>query len=261
MVLVRPVSVILLGGLGLWWWGTTRSLLRSAGHLLPLVLIAGLMVGAWTVRNYARFGEVIPIATNGGYNFWLGSHRYANGTDMFWRSVPADDPEYRTMREGDEFTKNREGYRYGLAYLRARPDRFLSLIPDKVFWLYHTDTSGFYEGVLHPPMLGPSLAATWIAAHERLVESATFRYYQALLLLSGLGIILVPASGRKLLWPILALPLLLTGFHLFFYAKDRFHIPLNPFIALLAAVAITRLIDWAIVVGKRPTAASVPGRA
>jgi hypothetical protein len=37
-------------------------------------------------------------------------------------------------------------------------------------------------------------------------------------------------------------PLLLTFFHLFFHAKDRFHIPLVGVIALLAAVAITEVV-------------------
>jgi hypothetical protein len=242
MVLVRPVSLILLASLGLWWWISSHSLRRAVGRLAPLVLIVGLALGGWTVRNYVQFGEVITIATNGGYNFWQTNQPYADGNDTYWPFVPMDDPEYQTMRNGDEFTKNREGYRYALAYLRANPGHLLTMLPAKLFWLYHTDTSGFYEGALFPPMQGPSPLATWIADHNRLVEAFTFRYYEALMALGVTGAVFTLLLVRPAwLWPILAVPLLLTFFHLFFHAKDRFHMPLVGIIALLAAMAIEQV--------------------
>jgi hypothetical protein len=147
------------------------------------------------------------------------------------------------MRNGDEFTKNREGYRYALAYLRANPGHLLTILPAKLFWLYHTDTSGFYEGALYPPMDGPSPVAHWIADHERIVEAFTFRYYEVLMALGVIGAALTLLFARPTtwLWPILSLPLLLTLFHVFFHAKDRFHMPLVGIIALLAATAIVEL--------------------
>jgi len=240
MVLVRPVSLILLASLGLWWWLSTHSLVRAMARLAPLVVIVGLVVGAWTVRNYVQFGEVITIATNGGYNFWQTNQPYADGNDTYWPFVPMDDPEYQTMRNGDEFTKNREGYRYALAYLRANPGHLLVMLPAKLFWLYHTDTSGFYEGAFYPPMQGPSALADWIDAHEHLVEAATFRYYEVLMALAVCGALLTMIVARpRWIWAILAVPFLLTFFHLFFHAKDRFHMPLVGIIAFLAAIAIT----------------------
>jgi 4-amino-4-deoxy-L-arabinose transferase-like glycosyltransferase len=263
MVLVRPVSLILLASLGLWWWLSTHSLMRSIARLAPVVVIVGLIVGAWTVRNYVQFGEVITIATNGGYNFWQTNQPYADGNDTYWPFVPMDDPEYQTMRNGDEFTKNREGYRYALAYLRANPSHLLVMLPAKLFWLYHTDTSGFYEGALYPPMQAPSALADWIAKHDRLVEAFTFRYYEVLMALGVVGALLTLILGRpRWIWPILALPFLLTFFHLFFHAKDRFHMPLVGIIALLAAIGITegaRLArGWATSV-LRPSPATAPG--
>src|SRR6185503_14913861 len=113
MILVRPVSGILIGSLFLLWWLRERSPVRIVRHLVPIVLIAAVIVGAWTVRNYLTFGEPILIATNGGYNFWQVNQRFADGNDTFWINVPMDDPEYQVMHDGDEFTRNREGYRYG----------------------------------------------------------------------------------------------------------------------------------------------------
>jgi hypothetical protein len=158
-----------------------------------------------------------------------------------------DDPEYQTMRNGDEFTNNREGYRYALAYLRANPSHLFSMLPTKLFWLYHTDTSGFYEGALYPPMQGPSPVADWIDQHQASVESVTFRYYEGVMALGIIGALLTLFQTRHdWIVPILAVPLLLTFFHFFFHAKDRFHMPLAAVIALLAAVAITEIVHLAV---------------
>jgi len=124
------------------------------------VLIVGLIVGAWTVRNYLQFSEVITIATNGGYNFWQTNQPYADGNDTYWPFVPMDDPEYQTMRYGDEFTKNREGYRYAFAYLRANPGHLLTMLPAKLFW---ADDSQTNDKALLPQVL------KWLGAGTLLV--------------------------------------------------------------------------------------------
>jgi hypothetical protein len=262
MVLTRPVGVILLAGLGLWWWIHGRSLRHAVIRLVPVCAIVALMVGAWTLRNYLQFGEVITIATNGGYNFWQTNHRFADGNDTYWISVPMDDPEYQTMANGDEFTKNREGYRYAFAYLKDHPGHLIAMLPTKLFWLYHSDTSGFYESAIYAPMEGPSVVEDFMDDHQHLIEALSFRYYEALMALAVIGALLTLVRDRSVwIWPILALPLLLTFFHLFFHAKDRFHIPLDGFVALLAAVAITEAVRliWRALEPHRPLARALRG--
>ncbi|GAC1313618.1 MAG: hypothetical protein NVSMB2_01810 [Chloroflexota bacterium] len=246
LALVRPVSLILLASIALAWWIDARSLVRAAARLAPVVVLTGLVIGAWTVRNYRDFGQVITIATNGGYNFWQTNHRYADGNDTFWSVVPMDDPEYATMWSGDEFTKNREGYRYAFTYLEHHPLHLLTMLPTKLFWLYHTDTSGLYEGILFAPMDGPSPTADWFAIHDHLAESLTFRYYEVLMVLAAVGVAigLLSRPRPRWLWPLVALPLLLTFFHLFFHAKDRFHIPLAVSIALFAAYTLEEVARY-----------------
>ena len=62
--------------------------------------------------------------------------------------------------------------------------------------------------------------------------------------LTAMAVVVTPAGERSRLLPLLALPLLLTAFHQLFHAKDRFHVPLAPAFALLAAVTLDRTWAW-----------------
>ncbi len=88
MVLVRPVSIILFGSVGLWWWIQSRSFRKAVLYLAPMVAIVVVVIGAWTTRNLLTFHQPILLSTNGGYNFWQSNQRYADGNDTYWWMVP-----------------------------------------------------------------------------------------------------------------------------------------------------------------------------
>jgi 4-amino-4-deoxy-L-arabinose transferase-like glycosyltransferase len=240
-MLTRPAGAILAVAIGLGWWMSYKSFSRAARAMIVPAAVAALMVLTWSARNRIRFGEWILVATNGGYNFWQANNRYADGTDSFWSRVPAGDSEFVIMRTGDEFVRNRQGYRYAKAFLSDHPMHPLLMAPVKIREIYHTDTSGLYEGILNgTPAGGPGVAG-WMVAHQRLVESLTYRFYFTVGLFAIVACVLTPPAGRTSVYPLAALPILLVAFHLFFHAKDRFHVPLNPVFAVLAASLVIRL--------------------
>lgn len=240
-VLTRPVGVILFPTIALLWWIRNRSLRATAMRLAPLVLLSATLLGLWTVRNFVQFGQPILISTNGGYNFWQGNQPYADGDDTYWSQVPKDDPEYQTMQNGDEFTKNREGYRYAFAYLEAHPGQFFALAPTKAFLLYSTDTSGVEEALPGALPQAPPLVSQWFYAHWERTLSLAFRYYEAVVVLACVtaAASLVFAQARRgSVLVVASLPLFLTLFQVAFYAKDRFHLPVLPSFALLAGYGL-----------------------
>jgi 4-amino-4-deoxy-L-arabinose transferase-like glycosyltransferase len=251
-VLTRPVAVTLLLFIALRIWLSGQAAARALTVTAVIAVFAALPAAGWTLRNYRRFGELIPISTNGGYNFWQSNNRYADGTDTFWTRVPPGQPEFETMRTANEFVKNRLGYRYGLAYLRGHPLHLLALAPNKVLRLYGTDTSGLYEAVLHAPLQRSASVAAWFKSHYVYAQALTFLYYIVLVSLAATALLIdLPRDAASL---VLVVPaLLMFGFHLFFHVKDRFHLPVVPFIALLAGVEVTRLIDQLSPVFLRPT--------
>ncbi|RMD51496.1 MAG: hypothetical protein D6835_03230, partial [Candidatus Thermofonsia bacterium] len=70
-VLLRQLFLLFVPFLLLWlWWAVRPSLWRL---LLPLVLI-GMMVAPFTVRNQRVFGRFVLLNTNSGYAFFWGNH-------------------------------------------------------------------------------------------------------------------------------------------------------------------------------------------
>jgi len=139
------------------------------------------------------------------------------------------------MRNGDEFTKNAKATAMH-CLLAANPGHLFSMLPTKLFWLYTRTRAAFMRArcihrcksesgrktdrpapgigrVGHFPLLRSGHGA---GDHRRAAD--LFR------------------TRPEWIVPILAVPLLLTLFHLFFHAKDRFHMPLAAVMALLAAV-------------------------
>lgn len=62
---------------GLNWLMGPRSWLR-AWQGAAIVLMAGLMLAPWTIRNYRLTGQVMPTSTHGGIQLWYGTLQTGN---------------------------------------------------------------------------------------------------------------------------------------------------------------------------------------
>lgn len=70
-ILLRQLFLLFLPFLFLWMWWAARP--KLTWFVVPVVLI-GLMIAPWTIRNYNVFGRFVPLNTNSGYAFFWGNH-------------------------------------------------------------------------------------------------------------------------------------------------------------------------------------------
>lgn len=69
-VLTRPTAALVVVVLLAWMWFRSPQRARLA---LPVAIIAA-GVGAWIIRDWVVLGSPVFIATNGGWNLWLGNN-------------------------------------------------------------------------------------------------------------------------------------------------------------------------------------------
>ena len=234
------------------------SLVRGQALLLPLVLIPfwlasgidrrgvargivalalgmGLVVAPWTVRNAVELHAPVLIASNAGVDFWIGHHEAAQGdygpgggSELVFRHPELSGP-HREVRV------NNEGFREGLAFAVSHPRDELVLPFKKLFWLYYNDEEGlrWNEGHGGQEFLSVPLRDALLA-----VSNVYYFAVLGLLLLGAPFWFSLRNPGRVLL---VSLILYWTLIHLVFFANPRFHAPVMPVAALLAALPLAAL--------------------
>jgi 4-amino-4-deoxy-L-arabinose transferase-like glycosyltransferase len=232
-VLTRANGLILLVPLALAVWAAPRGTWRSAGPPAVLVAVALATIAPWTIRNALELHAFVPVTTQlgwalaGTYNNEARDDRVNPGSWRSLRRVPEYKPlvanfptvpeivmERRLNRAGREFIDRRRGYLATVAYWNTR--RLLDLASWQ--WSRHTaSTIGVDSGWADAGVL-----SFWIFAALALV-GATRR------------------AARRVPWFVWLLPLAMYLSVVFLAAETpRYRAPLDPFIVLLAAIAVTQ---------------------
>jgi hypothetical protein len=182
--------------------------LLGCGWFLP--------TGAWTARNYLKYGKVVPLSSQMGWTLYEG--------------FTLDREEVRRR----PFEMEAEATRLGITDSIERGDYFAA------------KTKAFI--VAHP------LSAAKIAVGKMILYWRPFPYDPHSLWQRGaLGVYylfvfafclagLRAASARAAWAPVWALFVYLTAMHSVFFTSLRYRLPLEPFLCLLAAVGANELL-------------------
>lgn len=214
-----------------------------ADRMVALALGIGLIVAPWSIRNVIELEAPVLISTNAGVDFWIGHHEDApgdfgaTGGDALVFSYP----ELTTVQR--EVRVNAEGFRRGLKYAVTHPVDELVLPFKKLFFLYYNDEEGLKWNEGH----GGQLFLSDQLRQSLLTLSNV--YYFAVLGFLVLGVPLwfsLRDPGRLLLVSLIAY---WTVVHVAFFGDPRFHAPIMPVVALLAALPWVALwsgrLPWA----------------
>ena len=233
--------------------------LRRTSRLVGIVgMSAAFCVAPWVVRNARVHGEFVPIKSSFGYAFWQGNCALSEGTDKVVRAsveqtlgrrsgslrdlnatlwearheagylddIALTRADYRELGAVSEPERSRRLFRRALADLRDEPGRYARLCLRRLrYFVLFDETNPKTRSTIYR---GSHLALTALAA---------------------LGWLLATPEIRRRLGPTTLTVALIAAFHTLTIVSARFHLPIEPLMALWAAAGVSR---WGLMPSHEP---------
>lgn len=249
--LARPNILFFIPALVVWVWLVIAP--RLGGSVKSAVicwaltaLSAAAVISPVTFHNWRVSGDLIPIAWQGGYNFFLGNNRQATGWSATapgvrgsWQGgyedainiAEANAGRAMSVKEVDDFW-----WELGFSEISADPGAYLALMGKKKLY--------FFNGFEIPNNQNIYLVErfSWLA--DALFWRAPGYFpYGLLAPLALLGIALSLKHWRRYL----ALYLFVVSYFasvILFFVCARYRQPVIPALLLFAGLAVFQIVDW-----------------
>ena len=234
--LVRGQGLYLLPLAAVFWWFQAGGWRRALRRTASTALVAVAVLTPWTVRNYLVMGHFVLISTNVGGNLYVGNFDGATGHMVFGAGEWARTRYANLSLEDQEVAVDNALLKEGLKFMFTHPVREVQLTGSKIRGLYQDDEEAL-RGI-------PNHQAGETIPHADIIADVANAYYFAAIALSGIGLVLWRRRWRSLLLPLLVVAVFTLG-ELPFFTDPRFHYPMLPAFALLAAAGIVALFDAA----------------
>jgi 4-amino-4-deoxy-L-arabinose transferase-like glycosyltransferase len=226
---IRPTAVLLPIVLSIAPVVTRRVLLRPALQASVTLLVIGMCLVPWAVRNRHICGEFV-LSTHGGRNLWMG-----NNPDSIGEYIPPP-AAIHGMEEIEA-----DHYLGGLArsYIRQHPVRFVGRTLVKFVRLHERESIGIAWNI--------TALRTWFspAAIWGLKIFNNLYWWAALGL--GLAGLVALARDRGVLAALSHPAVLVWGYfatiHAIVVIQDRYHFPIIPSIAALGGFFLVRRVE------------------
>jgi len=242
-VLCRPGTILFWGWVGLWMIIKDRKQPRRVITSFAAVLLSFcVIILPWTLRNYRIYNRFVLISTNGGLNFFMVHHPRWLGDPIPEQARDTPDQQALIERAGraGPLEVGKLQYRFGFDFIRKQPMAALelALAKQKLLWTRpETDAWGrsSFSAVPIPLPTFPLIAllgAVGVLIHWRHIG----RYSLVL------GFVVVYAATLSLVY---------------YYHGPRTRLMMVPFVAIIAAAGLARIIQYAGALAKRTRQRSV----
>lgn len=211
------VALLVVASVPLWRRG------GSVGAVLAAWGSAGLLVGAWVVRNLITFGEFIPLSTSTGINLLLGNNPNATADS----GVNADISHILQRVYSMGLSENGRSdalTREALAWITANPGDAVALYLQKMghyFVAYDAPASAGRGSLLIAAIAWVSFGALVVFAALRWTPWVRKRF---------------PVSFSE--WTMLVIFVANAPLMAVFFTRVRFRIPLDAFLCVEAAIGL-----------------------
>lgn len=246
--------ILALAAAGVTWAVVLGQGRRRALRPLAIVALASAMgVAPWVARNSWVHGELVGIKSTFGYAFWQGNCLLSQGTDKVVRAsveralnedegrgglrglnralwnarheagyiddIALTAGDYRELASVSEPERSRRLFRRACEDIRAEPGRYVRLCGRRLRYFVLFDETN--------------------PKTRNLVYRAS---HLALTILAAIGWCLAGKELRRRLWPTALAAVLVAAFHALTIVSARFHVPLEPLMAIWAAAGVSRLV-------------------
>jgi len=219
---VRAPALLMLSAMPLWLVATGLTWWRAILPTLVAASVALALLVPWGLRTQQQFGTFQLVSMNGMSNLWMGNHP---GSDGGYRNLPADVADLSVPE------RERELGARTIAYIRAEPGQYLLRCLRRCVTTLRSDT-------IAVSWSEPGLSARGASALAKPLKVLTSGGYYAIAALAiwslwrrrrvlDRGDLLLVAVLAILAFPFVAI-----------VGGNRYHLPLAPFLILLAVRAL-----------------------
>jgi hypothetical protein len=266
LALTDPIlSLAMIGVAGAVWLGREDApgQIRRPTRLMGLITLVSLLgIAPWLFRNYRVHGEFVAIKSTFGYAFWQGNCALSEGTDKVrrktvdrilekGRGVSSLGDLNRSLWEA----RHEAGYLDDIALTKADYRELGSVVePERSRILLRRALADLRADPWRYPRLCLRRLRYFVLFDETNPKSRVWAYRVAHLGLTVFalgGLLLAGAGARRRLLPTILTATAITLLHALTIVSARFHIPLEPLMAIWGAAGVTR---WEA----RPTNRSSP---
>jgi hypothetical protein len=186
-------------------------------------LSAALLFAPWAYRSVVLFDRMVIVSANGGVNLWMGNNPASTGGYM---DLP--DRKFPNEVERDHFYG-----REAVNFILSHPFAYTKLSFRRAITTYGRETIGV---VWNARGLASRYVDSWLTILKRISTT----YWWVVLILGLAGVVLViRRRAMEQLWPVLATFAYFAAFPILTVAMDRYHVPVDPMLAIFAAYALT----------------------
>ena len=227
--LTRSIVTAFVPLAALWAWWTARRTgagngRSGFGHAALLILCFLLATVPWAVRNTLLHRQPTWVETSLGYNLYLGYHPQGTGTFQYGISLDL-------LPILDDAERSARGVEAAMQFVRADPGRVPYLMLRKAGYLWELDSRALIY------FYGNGFLGRWPGWLLGLVLLLAWVPLMVLAPAGAVGLACGPLERRTGLVALLVV--YYTGAHVLIMAEPRFHVPLLPVVAVLAAYAFT----------------------
>ncbi|MGD1992140.1 MAG: glycosyltransferase family 39 protein, partial [Anaerolineae bacterium] len=218
--LTRSVVTFFVPLAAAWIWYLSQSRRRGMARAALLVGCFLFLTVPWSVRNTLLHGEFHFIESALGYDLYQGYHPQSTGT-FNWRIG------YELLTMLDDGERHRLGMEAFRSFVRSDPARVPYLMLRKLGYFWGLDKRAFIY------FYANDYFGRWPAG---LLVSALVGLCAPFVVVAPAGLAgLALAQPRRQIGLVALLMTYYVGIHALILAEDRFHMPLVPLLAILAA--------------------------